>query len=306
MRVDLWTEEIRALIPAQYVLPQEPMTNHTSFRIGGPADLLVLPQTAEQIIKIIDFCRRNGIPHLVIGNGSNLLVRDGGIRGIVIKIAANFSQIQVQDRRIKAQAGASLNSIAFLACRKGLTGLEFAAGIPGTIGGAVYMNAGAYNGEMKDVLVQATILTTAGRVETWSEEELGLAYRHSNVSAQRGIVLDVLLELQKKDPESIRTEIRRLLALRKAKQPLDWPSAGSTFKRPPDNYAGALIEKAGLKGARIGDAQVSNRHAGFIINKGHATAQDVIQLIKHIQKTVYDKFGVQLEPEVRIVGEDRT
>jgi UDP-N-acetylmuramate dehydrogenase len=306
LRVDLWTEEIRALIPAQYVLPQEPMTNHTSFRIGGPADLLVLPQTAEQIIKIIDFCRRNGIPHLVIGNGSNLLVRDGGIRGIVIKIAANFSQIQVQDRRIKAQAGASLNSIAFLACRKGLTGLEFAAGIPGTIGGAVYMNAGAYNGEMKDVLVQATILTTAGRVETWSAEKLGLAYRHSNVSAQRGIVLDVLLELQKKDPESIRTEIRRLLALRKAKQPLDWPSAGSTFKRPPDNYAGALIEKAGLKGARIGDAQVSNRHAGFIINKGHATAQDVIQLIKHIQKTVYDKFGVQLEPEVRIVGEDRT
>ncbi len=296
--------EIESLLPEGCVFFDEPMKKHTSFRIGGEAEILVLPQTTSQIVAVIDFARHRQIPYIIIGNGTNLLVRDGGIRGIVIKLSRNFGRISLKGQEMEAQTGASLNGAAELACRKGLAGLEFAAGIPGTFGGAVSMNAGAYDGEMKDVIRSATVLNKDNAIEVWSAEELGFAYRHSRIIAEGAVLLEVTLHLEKDDPARIRERMNHFLALRKAKQPLQYPNAGSTFKRPPGHYAGALIEKAGLKGLRIGDAQVSPLHAGFIINLGNATAKDVIRLIERIQETVLAQFGVLLEPEIRIVGED--
>lgn len=296
--------ELENLLPEGCLFFDEPMKKHTSFRIGGQAEILVLPQTNSQIIAVIDYARRQQIPYIIMGNGTNLLVKDGGIRGIVIKLAKNFGRISLRGQEMNAQAGASLNGAAELACRKGLKGLEFAAGIPGTFGGAVSMNAGAYDGEMKDVITSATVLKQDNAIEVWSAEELGFAYRKSRVITEGAVLLEVTLHLEKDDPAKIRERMNHLLSLRKAKQPLQYPSAGSTFKRPPGHYAGALIEKAGLKGFRIGDAQVSPLHAGFIINLGNATARDVIRLIEAIQEAVLTQFGILLEPEVRIVGEE--
>ena len=296
--------ELGNLLPEGCLFFDEPMKKHTSFRIGGQAEILVLPQTNSQIIAVIDYARREQIPYIIMGNGTNLLVKDGGIRGIVIKLAKNFGRISLRGQEMNAQAGASLNGAAELACRKGLKGLEFAAGIPGTFGGAVSMNAGAYDGEMKDVITSATVLKQDNAIEVWSAEELGFAYRKSRVITEGAVLLEVTLHLEKDDPAKIRERMNHLLSLRKAKQPLQYPSAGSTFKRPPGHYAGALIEKAGLKGFRIGDAQVSPLHAGFIINLGNATARDVIRLIEAIQEAVLTQFGILLEPEVRIVGEE--
>lgn len=296
--------ELENLLPEGCLFFDEPMKKHTSFRIGGQAEILVLPQTNSQIIAVIDYARREQIPYIIMGNGTNLLVKDGGIRGIVIKLAKNFGRISLKGQEMNAQAGASLNGAAELACRKGLKGLEFAAGIPGTFGGAVSMNAGAYDGEMKDVITSATVLKQDNAIEVWSAEELGFAYRKSRVITEGAVLLEVTLHLEKDDPAKIRERMNHLLSLRKAKQPLQYPSAGSTFKRPPGHYAGALIEKAGLKGFRIGDAQVSPLHAGFIINLGNATARDVIRLIEAIQEAVLTQFGILLEPEVRIVGEE--
>jgi UDP-N-acetylmuramate dehydrogenase len=296
--------ELENLLPEGCLFFDEPMKKHTSFRIGGQAEILVLPQTNSQIIAVIDYARRQQIPYIIMGNGTNLLVKDGGIRGIVIKLAKNFGRISLKGQEMNAQAGASLNGAAELACRKGLKGLEFAAGIPGTFGGAVSMNAGAYDGEMKDVITSATVLKQDNAIEVWSAEELGFAYRKSRVITEGAVLLEVTLHLEKDDPAKIRERMNHLLSLRKAKQPLQYPSAGSTFKRPPGHYAGALIEKAGLKGFRIGDAQVSPLHAGFIINLGNATARDVIRLIEAIQEAVLTQFGILLEPEVRIVGEE--
>ena len=296
--------ELENLLPEGCLFFDEPMKKHTSFRIGGQAEILVLPQTNSQIIAVIDYARRHQIPYIIMGNGTNLLVKDGGIRGIVIKLAKNFGRISLKGQEMNAQAGASLNGAAELACRKGLKGLEFAAGIPGTFGGAVSMNAGAYDGEMKDVITSATVLKQDNAIEVWSAEELGFAYRKSRVITEGAVLLEVTLHLEKDDPAKIRERMNHLLSLRKAKQPLQYPSAGSTFKRPPGHYAGALIEKAGLKGFRIGDAQVSPLHAGFIINLGNATARDVIRLIEAIQEAVLTQFGILLEPEVRIVGEE--
>ncbi len=296
--------ELENLLPEGCLFFDEPMKKHTSFRIGGQAEILVLPQTNSQIIAVIDYARREQIPYIIMGNGTNLLVKDGGIRGIVIKLAKNFGRISLRGQEMNAQAGASLNGAAELACRKGLKGLEFAAGIPGTFGGAVSMNAGAYDGEMKDVITSATVLKQDNAIEVWSAEELGFAYRKSRVITEGAVLLEVTLHLEKDDPAKIRERMNHLLSLRKAKQPLQYPSAGSTFKRPPGHYAGALIEKAGLKGFRIGDAQVSPLHAGFIINLGNATARDVIRLIEAIQEAVLTQFGILLEPEVRIVGEE--
>jgi UDP-N-acetylmuramate dehydrogenase len=296
--------ELENLLPEGCLFFDEPMKKHTSFRIGGQAEILVLPQTNSQIIAVIDYARREQIPYIIMGNGTNLLVKDGGIRGIVIKLAKNFGRISLKGQEMNAQAGASLNGAAELACRKGLKGLEFAAGIPGTFGGAVSMNAGAYDGEMKDVITSATVLKQDNAIEVWSAEELGFAYRKSRVITEEAVLLEVTLHLEKDDPAKIRERMNHLLSLRKAKQPLQYPSAGSTFKRPPGHYAGALIEKAGLKGFRIGDAQVSPLHAGFIINLGNATARDVIRLIEAIQEAVLTQFGILLEPEVRIVGEE--
>lgn len=285
------------------ILTQEPMSKHTTFRIGGPADYFALPKTAEEIGKIIALCKESGTPWYVIGNGSNLLVGDGGVRGVVIQLFKNFNEITVEDTCIRAQAGAINSLVAKLALREELTGYEFAAGIPGTLGGAVVMNAGAYGGEMKDILESVTVLDQAGTVRTLPKEELELGYRTSNILKNGYIVLEAVLRLAKGDPEKIAARMEELKEQRVTKQPLDFPSAGSTFKRPEGYFAGKLIMDAGLRGFRVGGAQVSEKHCGFVINAGGATAADVVKLMEEVQRIVSEKFGVTLEPEVKRLGE---
>lgn len=282
----------------------EPMKYHSHFRIGGPADALAVPTDEKQIIELVQWCFRNAIPFHVIGNGTNLLVRDKGVRGVVIKLDSNFARVTVNLPEITAQAGALLSTVAEAACQHSLKGFEFAAGIPGSIGGALVMNAGAYGGEMKDVVKRARVITAEGKVETWDAKRLDLSYRHSAVRAENALVLEVTIELVPGDCSEIRAKINELNRLRREKQPLAMPSAGSTFKRPPGVAASRLIDEAGLKGYSIGGAQVSPKHAGFIVNTGGATCADVLALMAHVQKVVKDKFGVELEPEVHILGEE--
>ncbi len=282
----------------------EPMKNHTSFKIGGNADLLILPEDVSDIINILNICKKNNIPYYIIGNGSNLLVRDNGFRGVIIKIYNNFNNIKkVGENEIMAQSGALLSTLANEALANELTGIEFASGIPGTVGGGVFMNAGAYDGEMKDVIYTVDLLTDDLKIITLKNEEMDFAYRTSLPQKNGWIILSTNIKLEKGSYSQIKEKMKDLNSRRKEKQPLEMPSAGSTFKRPQNHYAGKLIMDSGLKGYCIGDAQVSEKHCGFVINKGNATAEDVINLIEHIKTTVINKFGVNLETELRIIGE---
>ena len=296
-------EKLHALAPGERVLENEPLARHTTFRVGGPADVLFLPESAEELRRAMELAREAGEDCLVIGNGSNLLVRDGGVRGLVIKLAGPMSGISVEGNSIRAQAGASLSQVSRAALQASLTGLEFASGIPGSLGGALAMNAGAYGGELSQVVREATALLD-GEVRTLSREELAMGYRTSRLLREGGIVLSAVLDLKEGDASEIAETMDELNRRRREKQPLSFPSAGSTFKRPEGYFAGALIEQAGLKGYAIGGAQVSEKHAGFLINRGGATASDLLRLIEYVQERVYAQSGVRLETEVRICGVD--
>lgn len=291
------------IVGADNVWLDEPMKKHTTFRIGGPADYYICPHTPEEIREVISVCREEQIPWFIIGNGSNLLVSDSGYRGAVIQIYKNLNVVECRDNIIHAQAGALLSQIAAQALRCSLAGFEFASGIPGTLGGAVTMNAGAYGGEMKDVIKSATVLTQDGQILTLPVEELKLGYRTSIIKSESYIVLEAEIELEAGDQMQIRAHMEELSEKRRSKQPLEYPSAGSTFKRPEGYFAGKLIMDAGLRGFQVGGAQVSEKHCGFVINTGNATAADVIGLIHEVQKKVEEQFGVKLEPEVRFLGE---
>ena len=282
---------------------QEPMSLHTTFRIGGPADLFVMPGSIQAVADSIRICKETQTPYAVIGNGSNLLVSDAGYRGVIIQIGRNLNQITGNGEEIRAQAGAMLSVIAKTALSESLTGFEFASGIPGTLGGAVVMNAGAYGGEMKDVLTEVTVLTREGEIRTIPAEKLELGYRTSLAAKNGWIILEAVLRFQKGDAEAIRNRMEELKVQRVTKQPLDLPSAGSTFKRPEGYFAGKLIMDAGLRGFTVGGAQISEKHCGFVVNKGGATAEDVRNLICAVQKKVQEDAGVKLEPEVKFLGE---
>ncbi|WP_053956272.1 UDP-N-acetylmuramate dehydrogenase [Inediibacterium massiliense] len=291
-------------INPESILKNEPMSKHTSFKIGGPVDLMVLPKTIEDIKETIQICKTNHIDYYIIGNGSNILVLDKGIRGVVIKIGDTFNGVDIKENEIKAKSGILLSSLASIVVKNGLEGFEFASGIPGTLGGAIAMNAGAYGGEMKDVVKAALVMDEEGNMIYLKKEELELDYRNSIIPKKKYIVLEVEIELQKGDEEEIKAKVKDLTQKRVTKQPLQFPSAGSTFKRPQGHFAGKLIEDAGLKGVRIGGAQVSPLHAGFVVNVDRACAEDVMNIISLVQKTVYDKFSVLLEPEIKIIGEE--
>ena len=285
------------------VYRNEPMKKHTTFRIGGPADYYLCPHSAKEIQKVVEICREEKLPYFILGNGSNLLVSDKGYRGAVIQLWKNVSDIGVEGCLIHAKAGASLAKIAAQALEEGLTGMEFAAGIPGTLGGAVVMNAGAYGGEMKDILKEVLVMDQQGKIFTLEKKDLKLGYRTSAVKEKGYIVLAAALELRPGNREEIKKLMEDLKQRRVEKQPLELPSAGSTFKRPEGYFAGKLIMDAGLRGFSIGGAQVSEKHCGFIVNTGGASASDVLALIRKVQKKVRDKFGVELETEVKFLGE---
>ena len=280
----------------------EPMKNHTTFKIGGPAQYYVTPESVTQIQEVVSLCRDMNIPLHVIGNGSNILVGDDGVDGVVLALFNTFSDYEIKDNVITAQAGMSLIKLAVIALREGLTGLEFASGIPGSVGGAVYMNAGAYDGQMKDVVTSVTVLDEAGNIRILGRDELDMGYRTSTVAKHNMIVLQVLIELKAGNKEQIKDRMNQLSELRKQKQPLEYPSAGSTFKRPEGYFAGKLIADAGLKGYSIGGAAVSEKHAGFVVNMGGATAKDVVELTDYIKKRIMEQFGVTLELEIKRIG----
>ena len=296
-------QKLCEIVGKEQVLTDESMRKHTTFRIGGPADYLVLPQKAEEIGEIVAYCKKMNVPWYVMGNGSNLLVADQGVRGVVIQLLRNFNKIVVQQNKISAQAGAGNALIARQALDASLTGFEFAAGIPGTIGGAVVMNAGAYGGEMKDIITEVTVLDEQGEIQIIPVDKLELGYRTSIIARKGYIVLEVCLELNNGRADEIKSRMDELKEQRVTKQPLDYPSAGSTFKRPEGYFAGKLIMDAGLRGFTVGGAQISEKHCGFVINKGNATAQDVIDLMEETKKIVMEKFGVVLEPEVKRLGQ---
>lgn len=293
------------LIAADRFHEMESMSSHTTFRTGGPAEVLLEP-TIEEVPIVMGFCKKHEIPVVVIGNGSNLLVSDAGIDGVVLEIGKQMSAIEIEDETIRVQAGALLSAVSAKAAAQSLTGLEFASGIPGSIGGAVVMNAGAYGGEMKDVLVSVQVLTREGEIVTLSLPELDLSYRHSILMERGDIVLSATLRLQKGDSDAIRSYMNELKEKRVSKQPLEYPSAGSTFKRPEGYFAAKLIEDAGLKGFSVGGAQVSEKHSGFVINRDHATTADICELMRQVQRQVKEQFDVILEPEVRMIGKDNT
>ena len=285
------------------VLTDEPLKNHVTFRVGGAADYFVSPESAEEVQKIILLCKEAGMPYYILGNGSNLLVSDQGYRGVIIQIYKSMSEISVKGEFVTAQAGALLSAIAAKAAGESLAGFEFASGIPGTIGGAAVMNAGAYGDEMKDVLEQVTVLTKEGELLTIPREELNMGYRTSKVAKNQYIVLEVVIHLAHGEQEKIREKMNELKEKRTTKQPLEYPSAGSTFKRPEGYFAGKLIEEAGLRGFQVGGAQVSEKHCGFVINKDNATASEVRELIRQVSERVKANSGVTLEPEVKMLGE---
>ena len=287
------------------ILPCAPLSRYTTFRVGGPADVLVNISSAREIAVALRAAKDAGVPATIIGNGSNLLVRDGGIRGLVIRISGSFSAIEQEGTTLRVQAGAALPSVASYAREHALDGMAPLSGIPGTIGGAVIMNAGAYGGEMSQIVTRVdAIALSDGKPIRFEKEELGFGYRQSAMMQAGVIVTDVTLELAPGDCAAITARTQELLAARREKQPLDFPSAGSTFKRPEGYFAAKLIDDAGLRGLRIGDAQVSEKHAGFIINRGSATASDILALMEEVSRRVEEQFGVTLDPEVHILGED--
>lgn len=299
MDIKQFAELLQTKLPHDMIFRNEPMKNYTTFRIGGNADILVKPKTYEQIKEVIHLCKAYEVPYYVLGNGSNLLVSDEGYRGVILHVSHQLSDIKVEGNRITAEAGAILSKVATVAMENNLTGLEFAHGIPGTLGGAVVMNAGAYDGEMKNVLISCDVMDEKGNVITLSKDELELGYRTSIIQKKHYIVLSATMTLKKGEKEKIKAYMKELMLRRKEKQPLDKPSAGSTFKRPEGYFAGKLIMDSGLKGYQIGGAKVSEKHCGFIVNAGNATCKDVEDLIGYVQKTVKNKFNVELEPEVK-------
>ena len=299
-------EKILNVLGDEKVRFDEPLKNHTSFKTGGPADVLVNVANADELIKTIEYAKEENLKFFLLGNGSNVLASDDGFRGIVIKLDGEFNDAEVSGDTVSAGAGITLSKLAGLAMNSSLSGLEFASGIPGTLGGALFMNAGAYGGEMKQVVTEVTVLsleeTTEFKILTLSNEEMDFGYRHSILKEKNYIALGAKLKLQEGDKETIGEYMRELSLKRKEKQPLEYPSAGSTFKRPEGYFAGKLIEDCGLGGYTIGGAQVSEKHKGFVINKGNATASDVKDLIKHVIETVQKETGVTLEPEVLFLG----
>lgn len=291
------------LLGRDHVLTDEPMKQHTTFKIGGPADYFLVPETGEEVGEIIKICRKTDTPYFILGNGSNLLVGDGGYRGAVIQVYRNMSAVTVEGTTITAQAGALLSAVAAAAKNASLTGFEFAGGIPGTVGGAAVMNAGAYGGEMKDVLVEVTVMDAEGKIFTISAEKLELGYRTSVIKKAGYIVLEAKIRLKEGDQEAIRERMKELTIQRTTKQPLEYPSAGSTFKRPEGYFAGKLVMDSGLRAYQVGGARISEKHCGFVINAGDATAKDVRTLMDNVRDIVYEKYGVTLEPEVKFLGE---
>ncbi len=296
-------KRLEQTVESDRFLREEPMKKHITFRVGGPAACFLTPSTKEQIREILHICQEEKTPYFILGNGSNLLVSDQGFDGVVLQVYKNMNQVTVEGEHLRVQAGALLSATARKALEAGLTGMEFAAGIPGTMGGAAVMNAGAYGGEMKDILESVTVLTPEGEQKELNNEELQLGYRTSVVKEKGYIVLEAVLSLKKGDPEAIKSRMDELKEQRVTKQPLEYPSAGSTFKRPEGYFAGKLIQDAGLRGYQVGGAQVSEKHCGFVINKENATAKDVVDLIHDVQRIVYEKFQVQLETEVKFLGE---
>lgn len=295
-------DKLEKIVSSEAIFEKEPMSKHTTFRIGGPADIFLTPKVS-QVLDVLKLAKEEHVPVTVIGNGSNLLVADEGIRGLVISFGKEAEEIQIEGTRMTVAAGTILAKVAAEAARNSLTGLEFAAGIPGSIGGAIVMNAGAYGGEMKDVVIGAKVLTPEGEIKELTKEELEFAYRHSCIPEKEYIVLEATLELMPGKEEKIREIMNDFKNRRIEKQPLEYPSAGSTFKRPEGHFAGKLIQDAGLRGYRVGGAQVSEKHCGFVINTGDATANDVRQLMEDVKRIVFDKYQVKLEPEVKMLGE---
>ena len=287
------------------VCTDELMSRHTTFRIGGPASVFVTPKSEKDLVTAIEICRSQGAPYFILGNGSNLLVSDQGYDGVVVHIGSDLRDISVEGTEITAKTGAMLSQVAHAALAHGLTGMEFAAGIPGSLGGACMMNAGAYGGEMSQILVGVRALDDKGQIVELAADQLELGYRHSIMMEKQYVVLGARIHLEKGDPEKIQAQMDDLKEKRIAKQPLEYPSAGSTFKRPEGAFAGKLIMDAGLRGLRIGDAMVSEKHCGFVVNAGKATAEDVCGVISHVQQVVMEKYGKELEPEIRFLGFDR-
>lgn len=291
------------ILPKEDVLINEPMSKHTTFQIGGPADCFVMPATVEEAVAVIKTVNEYKVPLTMLGNGSNLLVMDKGIRGIVVNLNEKFAKISQKDNIIKAQCGALMADVSKFAGEASLTGLEFAVGIPGSIGGCIFMNAGAYDGEIKNVVTKVTAIDKQGDLVEYTNEGAQFSYRHSIFQDNENLILEVELSLQEGNKTDILAKMADLTNRRETKQPLEYPSAGSTFKRPPGYFAGTLIDQTGLKGLTVGGAQVSTKHAGFVVNIGGATAQDVLDLIKEVQKRVYEAHGVKLYPEVKMIGE---
>ena len=286
------------------VLIDEPMKEHTTFKVGGPVDVMILPTTEDEIVEAVKICTEENLQYMIMGNGSNLLIKDGGIRGVIIKLNSNFNRVEVKGDRIYAEAGALLNAISRNAYENELTGFEFATGIPGALGGAMTMNAGAYGGEMKDVVESVRALDKEGQIKEFSNEEMHFRYRGSRVWDEGLVVLSVVFKLEHGKRSDIKSTIDDLTHKRTSKQPLEYPSGGSTFKRPEGYYAGKLIDDSGLRGLRYGGAQVSIKHCGFLINAEGATCNDILMLIDTIKKTVKDNYDVELEREIKLIGED--
>lgn len=296
-------EKLQRLLGEEKVLVKEPMSLHTTFRIGGPADYYVMPSEEKELADVVKLCREEKIPYFILGNGSNLLVGDKGYRGVVIQLYKNFDGIVIDGEKVFAKAGAMLIRVAKETGKAGLTGLEFASGIPGTIGGAMVMNAGAYGGEMKDVVSSVKVLDPEGKIRTLTKDEMKFRYRGSVIEDEGYIVLEAELRLKEGNVSEIQSCMDELSLRRKTKQPLEYPSAGSTFKRPEGYFAGKLIMDSGMQGYQVGGAQISEKHCGFVINKDRATAEDVMKLIGDVSDRVEERFGVRLEPEVKRIGE---
>jgi UDP-N-acetylmuramate dehydrogenase len=296
--------ELNAILPQSIMKFNEPLKEHTTFKIGGPVDVMIMPKNIEELQTIITTCASKHFPYIVLGLGSNILVRDKGYRGIAIKLGNSLKTIQITDNQIYCEAGIRLSELSRKSADSGLSGLEFAEGIPGSLGGAIVMNAGAYDGEMKNVITSVQAISPQGEIRTFNSSELEFSYRHSIFQANGFIVVSALMKLKYDNIDVIKNKMREFARQRREKQPLEFPSAGSIFRRPEGFYVGPMIEKMGLKGYRIGGAEVSAKHAGFIINIGDAAASDVIQLIKYIQEKALHQYGVNLQPEIVIIGEE--
>lgn len=296
-------EEFKKDFPNLIIKENEPLSLYTYTKTGGPADILVFPKTTEEVNDVVQWVKNEKLPLTVLGNASNLIVKDGGIRGVVM-ILTEMKQIKIEKKKIIVQSGARLIDTSYAAYEAELTGLEFACGIPGSIGGAVYMNAGAYDGEVSEVIESVTVLTREGELKTFKNQELEFSYRHSRIQEIQDIVLEVVFQLKKGQSTDIKVRMEELTFLRESKQPLEYPSCGSVFKRPAGYFTGKLIQEAGLQGKIWGGAQISMKHAGFIVNINQATATDYIELIDHIQQVIFEKNKIKLVPEVRIIGEE--